>query len=1123
MKRSFHLPRRRRTSSRLSLTRKLACEPLEDRRMLSVLFVDDDAGSGGDGLTWSSAYGDLQDALSQAAVLKADGDPGNDVDQIWIAEGVYRPSVESEPGIVRSATFSLVDGVTLYGGFAGDEAAIDERDVFEHVTTLSGDIGICGDAADNAYTVVYCGEDVTATLEGVTITGGNANEDDDSNWPERTNGGGGVFNDGTLSVLNCTVSANAAIHGGGIYNRGGTLTIAGSTLSDNFTERYGAGGGIRNSSGTLTMEACIVSGNSAGSGGGVQSCQGTLTVADCLFSDNKTRSNYGDGGAIYTSYGTGTVTGSTFLNNRANGEGGAIHNDYEGLLRIENSTFRGNSAGSDGGAIRNYYDLAVANSVFSGNSAGDEGGGIHSSLMLSVVNSTLSHNDADDGGGIYNCGELDLVNSILWKNGGGEFRNWDDFSASANLIGVDPGFLRDPSDGGDGWGDDPSTLDVDESANDDYGDLRLTPRSAAVDFGNDAAAVDADGNPLETDLDGNDRVYGDSIDCGAFELQEAAAVGRETPSLMVTTTDDAFDLYDGRVSLREAIFYAGVASPDTTITFDEALDGATIPLDGTSLWIDKTLSIDASSLESLTIDADKRSRVFDVVAGNGGEVTLNALTITGGFTTEDGGGVYNHQSTLSIVNCTISGNSAAADGGGISNAPRTETLVIRQIVEISPIPIGSIMGGFGTIPVNLGNLPVEVAVFGKLAVINCTISGNSAINGGGIRNEGEMSVAGSTFSDNSATNTGGGISNGIEAAMTVTNSTLQGNAITTNAFSRRCGGGISNDGTLKMNNCSVVGNLARYGGGISNAGLLTVTNSTIAGNSATSGGGIYNSKAGISAIYGGGVHGALASALASVGGIPSTAKLTLHNSILWQNSAGDLFHAGSGVFSDSHNLIGIDPLFVRDPANDDYGDLRLRAGSPAIDQGDSGLVPEDTLDLDRDGNAAEPVPLDLGGNARVVGGAVAVDMGAYEYFALWGIPGDLNNDYSVNSSDLDIIRANWGRTVTPGSLPGGDPSGDGLVNLVDLNLVRANWDTTPPMAAGVREATGASVHSKAVSGPRTASDATDTALRNWALRNWDQAELAWAKEVESLANRQRRDVKTATRAAAVDLVLFGWE
>ena len=65
----------RKPSSRFSFFRQLRCEPLEDRRMLSVLFVDDDAASGGDGLAWGTAFDDLQDALSWAETFNGDGDP----------------------------------------------------------------------------------------------------------------------------------------------------------------------------------------------------------------------------------------------------------------------------------------------------------------------------------------------------------------------------------------------------------------------------------------------------------------------------------------------------------------------------------------------------------------------------------------------------------------------------------------------------------------------------------------------------------------------------------------------------------------------------------------------------------------------------------------------------------------------------------------------------------------------------------------------------------------------------------------------------------------------------------------------------------------------------------------
>ena len=62
------------------------------------------------------------------------------------------------------------------------------------------------------------------------------------------------------------------------------------------------------------------------------------------------------------------------------------------------------------------------------------------------------------------------------------------------------------------------------------------------------------------------------------------------------------------------------------------------------------------------------------------------------------------------------------------------------------------------------------------------------------------------------------------------------------------------------------------------------------------------------------------------------------------------------------------------------------------------------------------------------------------------LPGDLNGDGMVGSADLDIVRANWGATVTAGDLTMGDPSGDGVVGSADLDIVRANWGATAAAA-----------------------------------------------------------------------------
>ena len=62
------------------------------------------------------------------------------------------------------------------------------------------------------------------------------------------------------------------------------------------------------------------------------------------------------------------------------------------------------------------------------------------------------------------------------------------------------------------------------------------------------------------------------------------------------------------------------------------------------------------------------------------------------------------------------------------------------------------------------------------------------------------------------------------------------------------------------------------------------------------------------------------------------------------------------------------------------------------------------------------------------------------------LAGDINGDGQVGSSDLDVVRANWGQAVTPGDIAAGDLTGDGAVGSADLDVIRANWGATSTAA-----------------------------------------------------------------------------
>jgi len=105
------------------------------------------------------------------------------------------------------------------------------------------------------YRVFVVNGGVTASIANLTIANGST-----------SNVGGGIDNNGTLTVTNSTLSGNSAVGigiGGGIFNDGGTLTVTNSTLSGNSANNGDGGGiGILNGS-TVNLTNTIVAGNTA--------------------------------------------------------------------------------------------------------------------------------------------------------------------------------------------------------------------------------------------------------------------------------------------------------------------------------------------------------------------------------------------------------------------------------------------------------------------------------------------------------------------------------------------------------------------------------------------------------------------------------------------------------------------------------------------------------------------------------------------------------------------------------------------------------------------------------------------------------------------------------------------
>lgn len=106
----------------------------------TIHYVKPTASGTGDGSSWANASADLKAMINASA--------GGD--EVWVAAGTYKPTTDNNP----YTSFSMAQGVAIYGGFAGIETQRSERDWATNETILSGDIGVQGVKSDNTYHVV---------------------------------------------------------------------------------------------------------------------------------------------------------------------------------------------------------------------------------------------------------------------------------------------------------------------------------------------------------------------------------------------------------------------------------------------------------------------------------------------------------------------------------------------------------------------------------------------------------------------------------------------------------------------------------------------------------------------------------------------------------------------------------------------------------------------------------------------------------------------------------------------------------------------------------------------------------------------------------------------------------
>ncbi len=474
--------------------RRLIVESLEDRRLLSVFTVNNvDDGT-------VTKAGDLPGSLRQA-LFDANANPGSDT-------VVFDNSLNGEAIELTSGVLEISDPLTIQG-LGASQLTVDAKNnnragLFQVDQTASG-----------------------SAISGLTISGGSV-----------MMFSAAIYDTGTLTVSNCTLSGNDGAAGEGVNGHtiyfdgsyGGTLTVTGCNFTGNICALSGAIGYSGSSSGSdsLSVGNCTFSGNT---GACVDVSLGRTVIYGCAMSNNTFIQAISSSGVV-------TVTASTISGNTS----GGIWNNG-GTMTVINSTVFGNGTDANtlyGGGIWNAGTLTVQDSTITGNSAVSTGGGIDAqsgsvTLQNSIVAKNYNASSPDISGTVAAASSYNLIGNGSGSSGLTNGSNGNQVGTAASPLNPELGSLA--NNGGPTMPDGTTMLTV-----------ALLPGSPAIDHGSNALAVDANGNPLTTDQRGLPRIVNITVDIGACEYQTVAPtvtginpmLGPATGGTLVTITGTGF-------------------------------------------------------------------------------------------------------------------------------------------------------------------------------------------------------------------------------------------------------------------------------------------------------------------------------------------------------------------------------------------------------------------------------------------------------------------------------------------------------------------------------------------------------------------------------------------------------
>jgi parallel beta-helix repeat protein len=764
--------------------------------------------------------------------------------------------------------------------------------------------------------------------------------------------GGGAIAYGTGLTLNdCTLTGNSAQTFGGAASTYWPLTANRCTFSNNLSTK---GGGLYlvNSG---TFDSCTISGNTAtASGGGIFNGGyfGGITATNCTIDHNIAS---GNGGGIYVQNNAPQFTNCTIANNWAAGDGGGILSTNLNLANC--TVAYNHASGKGGGLrvyATPQFPTAITSTVVAKNDA-PAGPDIFSDQKISCANCDIYVMSgtsvytplfpailppgqdpmlgqlADNGGPTRTIGLLPgspLIdaganpNNLTTDERGAGFPRGNgsaaDIGAFESPLLAPAGVATSPA---VRWGGgtsqaitvtyysnqaiDVSTLGTGNIIVTGPGGFTATPtfigvypagngspRVATYQFTPPGGTWDLSDNGTYAIQQAANQVF----DANTPTPNAAPAVLLGTLSVTVPTAvfvvDHAIDENDGNISpgnlsLREAIGLANAnAGAMAGITFDPTVFATpqTMLLTLGEIQITHPVTIIGPAAR-LTLDANQSSRIFtiDVPGTRSNPFAISHLTLTKGKSTgADGGAIRIADEDVTLDDVTITNCSTDGNGGAIALGTLGTLSISDSVLDgNSATGAKSTGGGF------------DVQADGHLTVSRCSISGNTALNGGGVflHPFSRVDMTACTLSSNTATSFGGGIANVGKSSGTLSNCTLSANIAGSE------GGGIA--GTIAVLNSTVAFNTASTdGGGLADS--ATVTSSIVAKNTAPSGHDVYSSS-------------------------------VCNNSLIGNTS-------GSGI-TGANNLLNVDPM-LGPLANNGGPTLThaLMSGSPAINAGSNPAV-----------------------------------------------------------------------------------------------------------------------------------------------------------------------------------------